>query len=146
MRALHHIGLTVGDLARSRDFYVRLLGGELLGTWERSGPGVDAVTGYPGVVVRQAFVRPSGGGTMIELLQYDGGSPVVLDPDNGSVGSVHVAIPVANLDGTLAALRAEGVTVLSEPITCGPGPMEGFRAVYVLDPDAVRVELVAPPH
>lgn len=142
MTAIHHVGLTVSDIDRSVDFYSRILGGTLVGSAERSGDSVDAVTGYPGVVVKQAFVRPANSDTLVELLQYVGGSPVVLEPDNGSVGAVHVAVHVDDMDAALARLRAEGVVALSEPITCGPGPMDGYRAVYVLDPDRIRIELV----
>ncbi|MFJ8112402.1 VOC family protein [Streptomyces sp. NPDC096132] len=143
--SVNHVGITVSDLDRALDFYARILGGERVGSWERSGPRIDAVTGYPGVVVRQAFVRLSRGATLIELLQYVGGSPEVTDPDHGRAGSVHLAVDVTGLDALLARVRAEGVTVLSEPITAGAGPLEGCRLVYVLDPDRVRVELVEPP-
>ena len=144
MTTIHHVGITVSDMARSLAFYEDLLGGERLGPYERSGPRVDAVTGYPGVVVRQAFVRAQEGATLVELLQYDGGSDVVLDPDNGNVGAAHVAITVTDLDGTLDRLRAAGTTVLSDPIVASE-PMAGYRVVYALDPDRVRVELVEPP-
>lgn len=144
MTAVHHVGLTVSDVDASLDFYADLTGGERLGPWDRSGPGVDRVTGYPGVVVRQAFVRPPGGAVLIELLQYVGGSPVVLDPDNGHVGAVHVAITVRDLDAVLARLRAGGVETVSDPVVVS-APMAGHRCVYVLDPDRVRVELVEPP-
>lgn len=144
MTTIHHVGITVSDMARSLAFYEDLLRGERLGPYERSGPRIDAVTGYPGVVVRQAFVRAQEGTTVVELLQYDGGSDVVLDPDNGNVGAAHVAITVADLDGTLDRLRAAGTTVLSDPIVASE-PMAGYRVVYVLDPDRVRVELVEPP-
>ncbi|MFC8676914.1 VOC family protein [Streptomyces griseorubiginosus] len=143
--SVNHVGITVRDLDRSLDFYARILGGERVGSWERSGPRIDAVTGYPGVVVRQAFVRLPRGATLIELLQYVGGSPEVTDPDHGRAGSVHVAVDVDGLDALLARLRAEEVAVLSEPVTAGEGPLEGCRLVYVLDPDRVRVELVEPP-
>jgi catechol 2,3-dioxygenase-like lactoylglutathione lyase family enzyme len=144
MTTIHHVGITVSDMERSLAFYEDLLGGERLGPYERSGPRIDAVTGYPGVVVRQAFVRAQEGSTVVELLQYDGGSDVVLDPDNGNVGAAHVAITVTDLDGTLDRLRAAGTTVLSDPIVASE-PMAGHRVVYVLDPDRVRVELVEPP-
>jgi len=144
MTSIHHVGITVSDLSRSLAFYADLLGGEVLGPYARSGPRVDAVTGHPGVVVRQAFVRAQDGTTVLELLQYDGGSRVVLDPDNGNVGAAHVAVTVADLDATLGRLRASGVSVLSEPIVASE-PMAGHRVVYVLDPDRVRVELVEPP-
>ncbi|MFF2508176.1 VOC family protein [Streptomyces sp. NPDC058067] len=145
MTSVNHVGITVSDLDRSLDFYVRVLGGEHLGSWERSGPRIDAVTGYPGILVRQAFVRLSEGRALIELLQYVGGSADVVDPDNGHAGAVHVAIDVTGLDALLTRVREEGVVVLSEPIVAGDGPLEGCRVVYVLDPDRVRVELVEPP-
>jgi len=141
---IHHIGITVSDIEESLGFYARLLDGERLGPWDRSGPRIDQVTGYPGVVVRQAFVRPREASAVVELLQYVGGSPVVLNPDNGHVGAAHVAIVVDDLDAALARLQAEGVEAVSEPITCSD-PLEGYRAVYVLDPDQVRVELLEPP-
>lgn len=144
MTAVHHVGITVSNIERSLDFYQDLLGGERLGPYRRSGPRVDAVTGYPGVAVHQAFVRPPEGSTMVELLQYENGSSVVLDPDNGHVGAAHVAIVVSGLDEILARLAAQGVQALSDPIVASE-PMAGHRCVYVLDPDRVRVELVEPP-
>jgi glyoxylase I family protein len=144
MTAVHHIGITVSDLEASLDFYADLLGGERIGPFERSGPRIDAVTGYPGVVVRQAFVRALTGDTVVELLQYVGGSSVRLDPDNGHVGAAHVAITVRGLDGLLDRLRQRGVETVSDPIVVS-APMAGYRCVYVLDPDRVRVELVEPP-
>jgi catechol 2,3-dioxygenase-like lactoylglutathione lyase family enzyme len=142
--SVHHVGITVSDIERSLDFYEDLLGGERFGPYLRSGPRVDAVTGYPGVVVHQAFVKAKEGSTVVELLQYENGSSVVLDPDNGHVGAAHVAIAVTGLDATLARLRDQGVAALSDPIVASE-PMAGHRCVYVLDPDRVRVELVEPP-
>lgn len=144
MRSVHHVGITVSDLERSLDFYADLLGGERVGPYERSGPRIDAVTGYPGIVVRQAFVGTPGGATVVELLQYVNGSDVVIDPDNGHVGAVHVAVTVDDLGATLDRLRARGVAAISEPIVVSE-PLAGHRVVYVLDPDRVRVELVEPP-
>lgn len=144
MTAVHHAGITVSDMAVSLAFYADLLGGEVIGPFERSGPRIDQVTGYPGVVVRQAFVHTTGGSTVVELLQYVGGSPVRLDPDHGQVGAVHVAIRVEDLDRTLARLVGMRVTALSEPITLS-APLQGWRAVYVLDPDRVRIELMQTP-
>lgn len=142
MTATHHVGLTVSDIDRSVDSYSRILGGTLAGSAERSGDSVEATTGYPGVVVKQAFVRPANSDTLMTLPQYVGKPPVALDPDNGSVEAVHVAVHGDDMDTAFARPLAEGVAALSEPITCGPGPMDGYRAVYVLDPDRIRAELV----
>lgn len=145
MRRVHHVGITVSDIDAALAFYADLTGGTVSGPLDKSGPAIDAVTGYPGVVVRQAFVTVPDGDTLIELLQYRGGSPVVIDPDNGSVGAVHVAILVHDLDAVLERLAARGVKALSDPITGTAGLMEGHRFLYVLGPDRVRVELVEPP-
>lgn len=144
MPSIHHVGITVSDLPASIAFYQDLLGGPVQGPFERRGPHVDAATGYPGVTVRQAFVAATQGTTVVELLQYENGSAVRLDPDNGHVGAAHVAITVSDIDDTLARLRSRGVEAVSEPITTS-SPMAGCRVVYVLDPDRVRVELVQPP-
>jgi catechol 2,3-dioxygenase-like lactoylglutathione lyase family enzyme len=141
---IHHVGITVSDMTRSLAFYADLLGGVVDGPYERSGPRIDAVTGYPGIVVRQAFVTPPDGTAVLELLQYDGGSDVVIDPDNGHAGAAHVALTVRDLDALLERLAAQGVEALSAPITLS-APLAGHRAVYVLDPDRVRVELLEPP-
>lgn len=146
MRRVHHVGITVSDIGAALEFYRDLTDGEISGPLDKSGPGVDAVTGYPGVVVRQAFVTVPDGDTLIELLEYRGGSDVAIDPDNGSVGAVHVAIQVHDLDATLERLTARGVTALSAPMTGTTGVMENHRFLYVLGPDRVRVELVEPPH
>jgi catechol 2,3-dioxygenase-like lactoylglutathione lyase family enzyme len=145
MTAIHHIGITVSDIGRSLEFYEDLLGGERLGPFERSGPRIDAVTGYPGVVVRQAFVRAQEGGTVVELLQYHGGSGIAIDPDNGHVGAAHVAVTVRDIDATLSRLAERGTAAVSEPVTLSE-PLAGYRAAYVLDPDRVRIELMEPPH
>ncbi|WP_296606562.1 VOC family protein [Nocardioides sp.] len=141
---IHHVGITVRDMTRSLEFYADLLRGTVDGPYERRGPRIDEVTGYPGIVVRQAFVTPPDGTAVVELLQYDGGSGVVIDPDNGHAGAAHVALTVADLDALLARLAARGVGALSAPITLS-APLAGYRAVYVLDPDRVRVELLEPP-
>ena len=142
MSSVNHAGITVSDLKASIAFYETVLGGTLVGPWERSGPRIDQVTGYTGVIVRQAFITAPDGGAMVELLQYENGSDVTIDPDNGSIGAVHVAIEVDDFDGMLERLAAQGVPAVSAPITASAGPLEGRRVVYVMDPDRVRVELV----
>jgi glyoxylase I family protein len=143
---IHHVGITVSDLEAAIEFYLEASGGTLVGQFENTGPAIDAVTGYPGVVVRQAFLATGAGETFIELLEYRNGSGVRIDPDNGSIGAVHVGIEVVDLDETLGRLRSRGIEQLSEPIVGKSGPLAGYRLLYVLGPDNVRVELVEPPH
>lgn len=145
MSRVQHIGLTVGDLDVAVAFYLAMTGGTLEGPFERIGPGVDRVTGHRGAIVRQALVLPPEGGALIELLQYSGIPVSQIDPDNAHVGAVHVALEVADLEAALATAAGLGYRALSDPIVGGTGPLEGFRLLYVLGPDDVRVELLQPP-
>lgn len=143
MGYIHHAGVTVSDLDRSLNFYVGLLDLVESGRFERSGDHVDTVTGYPNSVIKQAFVRPSHGDSVIELLQYVDGHPTSIDPDNHHAGAVHIAVEVDDLDATLARLGQEGIHPLFTPFQAGAGPLEGRTVTYVTDPDNVRVELIS---
>lgn len=145
-RRIHHVGITVSDLDSAAEFYRNIVDGTIDGPYEKSGPAIDAVTGHAGVVVRQAFIETAGGDTLIELLEYRGGSTTRLDPDNGHIAAVHVAILLDDLDATLDRLAASGVEAISAPIIATTGPLDGHRLLYVLGPDRVRVELIEPPH
>lgn len=146
MRRMHHMGITVSDMDRAVEFYRDLTQGEVAGPFEKRGPAVEAATGYPGIVVLQAFLAFPGGDTVIELLEYRNGSGSRINPDNGHVGAAHPAIVVQDLDSTLARLAARGTMALSDPMVATAGPLEDYRYVYVLGPDDVRVELLEPPH
>lgn len=142
---LHHMGITVSDLGAALEFYSDLTAGEVLGPFVKSGPAVEAVTGYPGIEVHQAFVSLPGGESVIELVEYRGGSGERIDPDNGKAGSAHPAIVVDDLDAALARMRARGVVATAAPGTATEGPLNGFRYVYLIGPDNVRVELLEAP-
>lgn len=58
--------------------------------------------------------------------------------DNGT-GYGHVAIGVEDLDGTLDALKAQGIEPERPPYTVSEG---GSRICFVRDPDDYRVEII----
>lgn len=145
MARMHHIGITVSDIAAATAFYTAATGGEAIGPLRKSGPAVDAATGYPGVEVLLAFIRAADG-VFIELAEYRGTQARPIDPDNGRVGAAHPAIVVEDIEATLSTLAALGHRPLSQTMTATAGPMEGCRYVYVLGPDDVRVELLQEPH
>ncbi len=53
-------------------------------------------------------------------------------------GVEHFGPVVADLDATVAALQAQGVRILREPLTIRPGR----RIAFIEGPDRVRIELV----
>jgi len=143
---LHHIGITVSDIDAAIAFYRAVSDGEVVGPFVKSGPAVEAVTGYVGIEVIQSFVTFPGGDSVIELLEYRNGSGAHTDPDNGKSGAAHPAIIVDDMDATLARAAALGIAATSEPKVATAGPLEGYRYVYLLGPDDVRVELLEAPH
>ena len=140
------MGITVSDMQTAIEFYRELTEGKVVGPIVKSGPAVEAVTGYPGIEVHLAFLSLPGGETVIELAEYRGGSGESIDPDNGKAGSAHPAIVVDDMDATLERMLACGVHATSDPKTATEGPLEGYRYVYLVGPDKVRVELLEAPH
>lgn len=145
MARLHHVGITVSDTVAATAFYRAAAEGEIIGPLTKSGPAVEAATGYPGVEILLTFIRLADG-VFLELAEYRGADAPRIDPDNGHIGAAHPAIVVPDIEASLARLADLGHRPLSQIMTATAGPLEGYRYVYVLGPDEVRVELLQEPH
>ena len=134
---LHHVRITVTDLARSRKFYEEVLGFEVAA--ESSGdPSDPAVRTDP----FQLF-----GGVVFETNGILFGLRPVADPGDAfsstRVGLDHVSFAVANrdaLDAAAMALEERGIPHGEVTI------LEGFGIAILSfsDPDGVHLELTAP--
>ena len=123
----HHIGFTVLDLARTRDFFTRVLGFELVGE----------KPSYPA-----AFV--SDGTIMLTLWQVpDRGNAVPFDRKRG-IGLHHFALRVADeaaLEEVHRRLVAEDdVEIEFCPEPLGEGPV---RHMMCTIPGGIRMEVIA---
>ncbi|MEM7159328.1 MAG: VOC family protein [Myxococcota bacterium] len=123
----HHIGFTVLDLARTRDFFTRVLGFQLVGE----------KPSYPA-----AFV--SDGAIMLTLWQVtDPGDAVPFDRKRG-IGLHHFALRVADdtaLDEVHRRLGAEAdVEIEFPPEPLGDGPV---RHMMCTIPGGIRMEVIA---
>lgn len=123
----HHIGLTVPDVKKARDFFVNTLG---LGQ-------VAERPDYPAIFV-------SDGTVMLTLWQAeDPASAIGFDRKN-VIGLHHFALKVdgATLDTLHDKLRsAQDVIIEFAPETIGDGPA---RHMMFAIPGGVRMELIAP--
>ena len=119
--ALDHVGLVVTDMDKTLHFYQRL-GLTLLRT---SGPKADGV--------RTAVIQ--GGSQELNLF-----SPpdVVSSGQTNPVGLDHfcVAVEAASIDEVVKDLQQAGIAIASGPVKRRDG-----MALFVHDPDGVRVEL-----
>ncbi len=82
------------------------------------------------------FMNLPGGDPILELTYNHG----VSEYDLGT-GYNHIALAVADLDGTLAALADQGISPEKPPYRPG-GRTTGSRIAFVRDPDGYRIELI----
>jgi hypothetical protein len=78
----------------------------------------------------------------LELLEYRNVEKAPVDTRTANPGTAHIAFFVDDCDALYQELTAKGVRSVSPPVTPTIGPNEGGRAVYMIDPDGVRVELI----
>jgi lactoylglutathione lyase len=138
----HHAGITVQSLEASLAFYRDSLGFEVVFAWNPTEPYIGQLLGYPHVDLHSVILRIPGSDLFLELLEYRAAPKAPIDPANANPGTVHLAFYVDDLDTLYATLKGKGVASLSEPVTPTIGPNKGGKAVYMIDPDGVRVELI----
>jgi glyoxylase I family protein len=135
--AIHHVRLTVTDIARSKDFYVRLLG---------AGPAVDFSdqAGDPEVLADPG--RIFGGCVFSVGEQLLGLRPVAEAGDrfrSTRVGLDHISLAVGSAeDLRAAAARLDAAGVEHGEVSELTG--FGIAILSVQDPDDINLELTAP--
>lgn len=120
----HHVALIASDYARSRDFYVRILGLSVLGEHWRE--------------ARQSWKLDLGGpgGLQLELFSFPQTPPRPSRPE--ACGLRHLALRVDDIDQERARLAALGVEL--EPVRIDE--YTGARFCFFADPDGLPIELV----
>lgn len=119
-RALDHVGLVVRDIDLSLRFY-SLLGLEVLRRRER-GAGIASAVLRVGAQEINLFSRPGVG----------------IDATSGPQAVDHFCLEMdcPSIDDLVAALRQAGIAIAQGPVERSDG-----TALFVHDPDGVRVEL-----
>jgi len=123
-----HTSIRTSNLEKSIDFYCKVFTLELVSRREIKQTNAEI-----------AFLRdPEGKGATLELTFYRKQKKFI-QADYEDRLFDHLAFEVKNMEETLSALRAEGVTVTDEPFKLGPaGPLIAF----VEDPDGTLIELI----
>ncbi|WP_405234535.1 VOC family protein [Lentisalinibacter salinarum] len=125
-RGVHHIGLTVPDVGRTRDFFIEMLGYKQVGE----------VADYPAIFVTD-------GKTMITLWQTIDPDAVIAFDRRNNVGLHHLALTVDSDD--LAGLHERLIEVADVAVEFGPEPLKGLplRHMMCTIPGGIRVEFIA---
>lgn len=125
LAGIHHVAIIASDYARSRRFYVEVLGLEVLAEAYRQ--------------ARQSWKLDLrlADGSQIELFSFPAPPPRVSRPE--ACGLRHLAFRVADLDAAIAHLQAHGVA--TEPVRVDE--YTGHRFTFFADPDDLPLELYA---
>jgi lactoylglutathione lyase len=118
---LLHTCYRIGDIDRSVAFY-EALGFEELRRMAIRDEAINVFMGLPG------------DGPRLELTYNHG-----VDGYDLGTGYNHIAVAVADLDGTLARLSEKGIDPEKPPYQVREG---GSRLCFVRDPDGYRIELI----
>ena len=156
---LSHIGISVSDIDRSTDFYVKALGFRQ-GSTRGGGPEYSNLTGLPdSEFINRFFSRD---GVTIELVQFlrPEPSPDVVPKPFNKFGLTHLSFRVSDVDEVTARIKEYGGSVLENavyegnieaPAEAAEGGEKGAwqegrsKIIFCLDPDGVRVELMQLP-
>lgn len=134
---LDHVGITCADLEASLHFYRDLLGIPVRARRE----GAVIAAGFAGARYTCADLELSDG-RVLELVELFEGAQEPVPPGTNRPGSAHTALRVSDVDALLAELAEAGIEPLDPPVTLDePGAWQGYRIVYVRDPDGHAVEL-----
>ena len=150
LRGVFHFSFTVSDLARSVDWYTRVLGLELVHTQRQENEYTRTLVAYPDAVLEIAQLRvpgvvPETSTHMLELVQYV--SPAGERPElpTVNVGVAHLALTVTGIHEEYERMRALGVQFRNPPVAIEAGANRGGFACYFTDPDGITLELLQRP-
>jgi len=122
-----HIGIRVRDLDRALAFY-GTLGFELVR--RATGDDVAIIRNEHGVEFNLVFNANAG----------DPAANILMDIPDKFPGYTHIALRVASIPATIAALRANDIAINQGPVRFGES---GHVSVFVRDPDRNVIELRA---
>lgn len=142
IKGSNHTGFQVSDLEESVRFYCDVLGLELIARRIVSESYIGDIVGYPGVVLNVAYMRIPDSEHLLELLEYQNVSRTAVDPQTANPGTAHLCFVVDDLLQLYDLLRSRGARFVGPPVMVTHGPNQGRYALYMLDPDAIRLELV----
>jgi catechol 2,3-dioxygenase-like lactoylglutathione lyase family enzyme len=139
-----HVNVIARDWRALADFYVRMLGCELVPP-ERDYRGDDlaAGTGVPGAALRGAHLRLPGHGPTgptLEIYQFES-MPDGLSPAANRPGFQHIAFVVPSVAEARAAILAAGGRAIGTVVTLQTADGRFVTWTYVTDPEDNIIEL-----
>jgi catechol 2,3-dioxygenase-like lactoylglutathione lyase family enzyme len=145
VKSVETVGMTVGNMDRSVEFFSKVLSFERISDVEVHGSEYEKLQGVFGL--RMRVVRMKLGAEMIELTQYlaPEGRPIPADWRSNDHWFQHIAIVVSDMDKAYQHLRVHKVRHAStgpQTIPVSNKAAAGIRAFYFKDPDGHNLEII----
>jgi catechol 2,3-dioxygenase-like lactoylglutathione lyase family enzyme len=143
VQRLSHIGICVSELDRSVAFYRDALGFTEISRLRLDGPELARLLQLESGALHAVYLQRDG--TRIELLYYpqDGHQGARGPAPMNRLGLTHLSLRVADLDAVVAAVASLGGACLDA--TRIENDAWRSKAVFVTDPDGLRIELLQAP-
>jgi catechol 2,3-dioxygenase-like lactoylglutathione lyase family enzyme len=139
INGLHHVAINTPDIERLSDFYVKVLGFEVVAQTEwREAAQLDRLVGLDRSAAKVQMLK--GGNLYIELFEYT--EPGCRDGRDmrraNDRGLVHICLDVTDLPKEYERVKAAGMTFHCEPQSFFDGKI---LTTYGRDPDGNIIEL-----
>lgn len=149
VRGVDHVGLNVPDIDQATRFFQQMFGFQPV--TEIANPPIDAsfkqlFDMHASSGVKSIRMLRAGDGANIELFQFTGADIDHRQPHYDDASSSHIALYTDDIDKAVAALRAHGIKVLTDPIRVNAGSTAGDAWAYFITPWGSKMELVSYPH
>jgi catechol 2,3-dioxygenase-like lactoylglutathione lyase family enzyme len=140
IQGIHHIGISVPDIAKARAFYIDLLGAveEVAPMAWRDSRFIDEIVGLKDSAAQQFMCRL--GNTHLEIFEYSQPRSAPQEPDKGvhNFGYTHFALQVDDIEAVYRRLLEAGIRVHAPPAMGGitiaeDGSKRGYAATYCRD-------------
>jgi glyoxylase I family protein len=147
IKSIFHININVTDFERSLAFYKMVGFKVVLDIGEGPNKANDVGLNIPDSRARAALLALSDDprATRIDLIEWKkpatAGAPY---PHLYHAGAARIALFTKNLDEEYARLQANGVEMVSEPVTIRFGNKAGAKFFCFKDPDGTFLELIEP--
>jgi catechol 2,3-dioxygenase-like lactoylglutathione lyase family enzyme len=140
VQGVHHIGISVPDIVKAREFYLDLLGAveEVAPMAWSDNPFIDDIIGLKDSSAKQFICRL--GNTHLEIFEYLQPRSAPQEPDKGvhNFGYTHFALQVDDILAVHDRLVSAGIRVHTPPNMAGitiakDGSKRGYAATYCRD-------------
>ena len=141
--SLHHVGVTVRDLAVEVEFYTQLLGVKPSVRSLYQSAYTSAQVGYEGAILDVAIFQIPESSVLLELIQYISPAGTPVDIETKNPGTWHLCLQTADLQVEFDRMVGLGATPRSDgPVLITSGANTGRRVAYFRDPEGLTIEML----